>query len=78
MGIDTALVAIAMASVPLLHRFGSLAPPLVLGHIFNVVTTLGTADGSWMGYLTAAALGMLLIGIKRIGFSVRWRWWRPA
>jgi adenylate cyclase len=70
-GIGTMLTAMAMASVPLLHRFGPFAAPVALiaivyAHIFRIVYTLGTADGSFLGYLTAAALGMLLIGIERI------------
>jgi adenylate cyclase len=70
-GIGTILTAVAMAAVPLLHRFGPFVAPVALiaivyAHIFRVVYNLGTADGSFLGYLTAAALGMLLIGIERI------------
>jgi adenylate cyclase len=70
-GIGTMLTAAAMASVPLLHRFGPFAAPVTLiaivyAHIFRVVYNLGTADGSFLGYLTAAALGLLLIGIERV------------
>ena len=70
-GIETALIAIGIACIPLLHRFGPLAAPLALiavayVHLFRVVTTVGTGDGAYLGYITAAALGMLLIGIERI------------
>jgi hypothetical protein len=54
----TALVALAYASTPLLHRFGPLAAPLVLvgvGYtfIFWVSSIVGTDGGTYFFYSTA-------------------------
>jgi adenylate cyclase len=62
-----ALAALAYASTPLLHRFGPLVAPLAFGivgyaFIFFVSSIVGTDGGTWLGYLPAAALGILLIG----------------
>ncbi|MBI1830909.1 MAG: adenylate/guanylate cyclase domain-containing protein, partial [Planctomycetes bacterium] len=70
-GAVTVLFAVAIAAVPLLHRFGSLAAPLALtlliyAHIFRIVYNVGTGDGAYLTYLTGAALGLLLIGVERI------------
>jgi adenylate cyclase len=70
-GIETALTAIVLACLPLLHRWSPIAAPLALIgiaylHLAGVVVTVGTGDGAYLGYLTAAALGMLVIGIERI------------
>jgi adenylate cyclase len=71
----TALVALAYASTPLLHRFGPLAAPLVLvgvGYtfIFWVSSIVGTDGGTYFFYSTAAALGILLLGAERAFLSV--------
>jgi len=70
-GIGNALFAIAIATIPLLHRFGPTVAPLVLcavvyAHLFRLTSLLGTGYGGYVGFLTAAALGMLLIGTERI------------
>src|SRR5689334_3517495 len=66
-GITDALIAAAIAAIPLLHRFGSLLAPLVLvaivyAHLFRLDYEAGTGFGAHTGYLTAAALGMVLVG----------------
>jgi adenylate cyclase len=70
-GIVNALFAIGIAAIPLLHRFGPLVAPLVLcaiayAHLFRIDYDAGTGFGGHVGYLTAAALGMVLLGIERI------------
>jgi adenylate cyclase len=54
--IINALAAIVLASIPLLHRFGSLAAPLTLivfvyAFLIYVVTQIGMDGGSWLTYL---------------------------
>ncbi len=71
----TALVALAYASVPLLHHFGPLAAPLTLvgvGYVFIfwVSSIVGTDGGTYSIYLTAAALGILLVGAERVFLSI--------
>ncbi len=71
----TAVVALAYASTPLLHRFGPLAAPLTLvgvgyAFIFWVSSIVGTDGGTYFIYLTAAALGILLVGAERVLLSV--------
>lgn len=66
---------IVLASVPLLHRFGPLAAPLVLiGFVYAflvyVVMQVGMDGGSWLAYLSAAALAMLLVGTERLWLCV--------
>ena len=64
-----------LASVPLLHRFGPLVAPLALiGFIYifliYVVTQVGMDGGSWLAYLSAAALAMLLVGTERLWLCI--------
>jgi adenylate cyclase len=70
-GLVTIAFAAAMAAVPLLHRFGPLAAPiglyvLVYGHTFRIIYNVGTRDGAFLTYLTAAALVVLLIGLEHV------------
>jgi adenylate cyclase len=65
------LAALAFASIPLLHRLNSLAAPLAFiviayAYIFWVTSVLGTAGGTYLYYLIAAALGVLFVGTERI------------
>jgi adenylate cyclase len=70
-GLGTTLIGIAILATPLLHRFNSVAAPFALGlliyaHIFRVVYTSGTSDGAYMTYLTAAGVGVLLVGLDHM------------
>ena len=69
------LAAIVLASIPLLHRFGPLAAPLMLivfvyAFLIYVVTQVGMDGGAWLAYLSASALGMLLVGIERVWLCI--------
>ena len=60
---------IILASLPVLHRFGPLAAPLALigfvyAFLIYVVTQVGMDGGSWLAYLSATALAMLLVGYR--------------
>jgi adenylate cyclase len=62
-----ALIALSYASMPLLHRFGPLAAPLIFvavsyAVIFWVSSLVGTNSGERLGYFTATALSILIIG----------------
>jgi adenylate cyclase len=64
------VTALAFASIPLLHRVSPIAGPLAViavsyAYIFWVISVLGTAGGSYLFYLIAAALGILFLGIER-------------
>ena len=70
-----AAFALAMASVPLLHRFGQLAAPLALvvivyAIIFWITYQVGTDGGSYQYYLIAGTLGILILGTERIVLTV--------
>lgn len=70
-----ALVALAYALVPLLHRFGPFAAPLALVAIsyawtFWLTINGGVAGGGTFIYFTAGAFGILLIGAERVFLSV--------
>ncbi len=72
--LDNAVMAVAFASIPLLHRFGPSVAPIVFPlliyvHIFRVVEFNGTGDGGWLGYLTGTALAFLLLGIENAVFA---------
>ena len=67
----TLIVLIGSACVPLLHRFGPTVGPLVLIglawlHAVRVILTIGTGDGIFLGFLSAAPLSILLFGIERL------------
>jgi adenylate cyclase len=64
-----ALVALAFAVSPLLHRFGPLTAPLALTAIayvwaFWISFTGGVVDGTTFLYFTAGALAILLVGAE--------------
>ena len=68
----TLVIAICSAAVPLLHRFGSLAAPLALLTLYfiqscRIIFEVGTGDGIYTGFLTAAALSILFLGLE-------WTW----
>lgn len=62
--------ALIYASTPLLHRIGPLVAPLTFGVIssaviFFVTSLVGTGGGERLGYLTIAALSILIVGTDR-------------
>jgi adenylate cyclase len=66
---------VILASLPLLHRFGPLVAPLTLigfvyGFLIYVVTQVGMDGGGWLGYLSATALAMLLVGTERLWLCI--------
>jgi adenylate cyclase len=70
-----ALVSLAYALIPLLHRFGSLAAPLALVAItyawtFWVSINGGVANGTTFLFFAAGALGILVVGTERVLLSV--------
>jgi len=72
-----ALVALAYGLAPLLHRFGPLTAPLALVAIsytwifwISLNGAGGPAAGHSFFYLTAAALGILLVGAERVFLTV--------
>jgi adenylate cyclase len=70
-----ALVALIYVSMPLLHRFGPLAAPLVFvgvsyAVIFWVSSLVGTNGGERLGYFTATALGILIIGTEHYFITI--------
>ena len=73
-GAVAALAALIYASVPLLHRFGTLWSALTFtltlqAHLFSLTWLFGTGGGWQMTYLTASALNFVLTGAERILFS---------
>ena len=63
------LIALTYASMPLLHRFGPLTAPLVFvavsyAVVFWVSSLVGTNGGERLGYFTATALSILIIGTE--------------
>ena len=70
-----AVVAGLYALVPLLHRFGPMVAPLALVAIgytwlFWISLIVGIDGGILLFYLTAAALGILLIGAEHVSLTV--------
>ena len=70
-----ALVALAFALIPLLHRFGPLAAPLAfvaIGYtwLFWITSIAGIESGTVFFYFTTAALGILLIGAEHVSLTV--------
>jgi len=66
--------ALVWSAVPLLHRFGALAGPLVLaGSVyvsnFALTAALGTGSGIHLYYIAAAALSVLFLGVERMALS---------
>jgi len=70
-----ALIALSYASMPLLHRFGPLAAPLIFvavsyAVIFWVSSLVGTNSGERLGYFTATALSILIIGTEHYFITI--------
>jgi adenylate cyclase len=70
-GIVNALAALGFAMLPLLHRISPVAAPLafvVAAFAFNfrVASQVGTDGGTWLYYLSAAALGILFLGTEHL------------
>jgi len=68
------LAALIFASIPLLHRFGTLWSALigtstVQAYFFSLTWLFGTGSGQQMTYLTAAALIFVVLGTDRILLS---------
>ena len=69
-----ALAMLIYASVPLLHRFGTLWSALTLtltahAYFFSLTWLFGTGSGVQMSYLTAGALIFVVVGTERILLS---------
>ncbi len=65
------------ASIPLLHRFGELLPPLTfIGtayvSIFTICWFVGTGSGLQFYFLVAACLIVLQLGVDRIFLASFW------
>jgi adenylate cyclase len=73
-GAVNVLAALIYASIPLLHRFGTLWSALTLAltvqvYFFSLTWLFGTGGGVQMSYLVAAALVFVLFGTERILLS---------
>jgi signal transduction histidine kinase len=73
-GAADALAATIYWSIPLLHRFGSLAAAVTFLlalyiHFFALTYLIGTGSGMQMGYLVAAGLTLLFFSNQRILLS---------
>ncbi len=74
-GILNALFSITLVCLPLLHRFGSLAAPIVFAaiayaFIFRNTYQIGTDGGSHLSYLAAGTLSILILGFERVWLAV--------
>jgi adenylate cyclase len=70
-GLVNASLAVAVACLPLLHRFGPLAAPLAyiafsFTFLFRSIYQVGTDNGAYLYYLSAVAISILIIGIERV------------
>ena len=70
-GLVNASLAVALACLPLLHRFGALAAPLAyvaiaFTFLFRAVYQVGTDNGGYLYYLSGVAITILIIGIERV------------
>jgi adenylate cyclase len=70
-GVINILGAAIYATVPLLHRFGELVPPLTFiatayASIFTICWFVGTGSGLQFYFLVAACLVVLQLGVDRI------------
>lgn len=66
----TIIVAICLAMVPLLHRFGPVAAPVALiGLVYiqacRIILEIGTGDGIILNFLLAAPVCILVLGVER-------------
>ena len=73
-GVVNALAALIFTAIPLLHRFGQLAAPLVASvtayvAIFLVCFLLGTGSGMQFYYLVITALLILFLGSDHVILS---------
>lgn len=64
------VVVAGLAAVPLLHKFGAGAAAtgfilVMFAHVARLTFLIGTGDGVWVAYLTAAPLSILFLGIER-------------
>lgn len=67
----TVATIVGNASIPLLHRFGPVAAPVALIallwlHVTRVILEIGTGDGIYLAFLSAAPLSILLLGLERL------------
>lgn len=67
----TVLVVLGILAVPLLHRFGSAFGPIALVlfvwvHVVRAILTIGTGDGIYLAFLSAAPLCILLLGVEQL------------
>jgi adenylate cyclase len=74
-GAADVLVATTYASMPLLHRFGPIVAPLAFvgvsyAVILWVTSLVGTNGAQHIGYFTATALGILIIGTDRYKITI--------
>jgi adenylate cyclase len=70
----TLTIGICAALLPLLHRFGPLAAPLALLALYyvqasRIILDVGTGDGIYTGFVTAAPLSILIFGLERAGLA---------
>jgi adenylate cyclase len=70
-GLVNASLAVAVACLPLLHRFGPLAAPLAyvaisFTFLFRSIYQVGTENGAYLYYLSGVAISILIIGIERV------------
>jgi adenylate cyclase len=70
-GLVNVSLAVAVACLPLLHRFGPLAAPLAyvaitFTFLFRGIYEPGTDNGSYLYYLSGVAISILIIGIERV------------
>lgn len=68
-GIANALLAIVLAAVPLLHRFGALVGPLTVwivtnAAIFIICSMVGTDTGMPIQYLALMAITIVVVGVE--------------
>lgn len=68
-------VATVLATVPLLYRFGELAPPLAYITVVYAAVTflcwhLGTGSGVQFYLLITGAAAVMIVGIERVGLAV--------
>lgn len=64
------VVVAGLAAVPLLHRFGPGAAAtgfilVMFAHVARLTFLIGTGDGVWVAFLTAAPLSILFLGVER-------------
>ena len=74
-GLVNTAIAVAIASIPLLHRFGPLVAPLVFvtlayAFLFRTSVQMGTGGGAYLHYLTAGVLGIIFMGTERVLLTI--------